>query len=77
MSRALFTFATTDDALWAEEVAREVQIPAELVPSPPEAEALCDLALETFPDRVDDLSGALDEAGVECRLWTRATTPAP
>jgi hypothetical protein len=61
----LFAFDTTHMALWAEEVAREEGIPAEVVPAPPELEALCALALATFTDRVDQLRGALEDAGVE------------
>ncbi len=76
MTRGLFLFATTDDALWAEEVAGEVSIPAELVPTPPGHEALCDLALETFPDRMDELERALDSAGVQSQRWSPlGTTP--
>ena len=46
----LFTFDTTHHALWAEEVAGERAIPAEVVPAPAEAGARCNLALETLPD---------------------------
>jgi hypothetical protein len=60
----LFAFDTTHMALWAEEVAREAGVPAEVVPAPPELEALCALALLTLPDRVEQLRGALEEAGV-------------
>ena len=60
----LFAFDTTHMALWAEEVAQEAGVPAEVVPAPPELEALCSLALLTLPDRVEELRGALEEAGV-------------
>jgi hypothetical protein len=60
----LFAFDTTHMALWAEEVAQEAGIPAEVVPAPPELEALCSLALLTLADRVEELRGALEEAGV-------------
>ena len=60
----LFAFDTTHMALWAEEVARDEGIPAEVVPAPPELKALCSLALETLPDRVEELGRALDAAGV-------------
>lgn len=52
-------------ALWAEEVARDEGIPAEVVPAPAELRARCSLALETLPDRVDVLSRALARAGVD------------
>lgn len=64
MREALFSFDTTHMALWAEEVAREREIPAEVVPAPPELEAKCGLALATLPDRVDGLIRALRESGV-------------
>ena len=70
MTRTLFTFDTTHHALWAEEVAGERGIPAEVIPAPPAARARCSLALETFPDAVDALAAALDHAGVPHRRWT-------
>jgi hypothetical protein len=60
----LFTFDTTHHALWAEEVAVENGIPSELVPAPPAANARCNLALETLPERFDGLRTALRDAGV-------------
>ncbi len=65
MSRALFLFRTTQMALWAEEVAEESSLPAELVPAPPGSDALCDLALQTFARLGDEVEEALDAAGVE------------
>jgi hypothetical protein len=65
----LFTFATTHHALWAEEVARERGIPAEVIPAPPAAQARCNLALETLPEWVERLSAALDGEGVEYALY--------
>ncbi|HEX8692326.1 MAG TPA: putative Se/S carrier-like protein [Longimicrobium sp.] len=47
--RRIFTLDTTHHALWAEEVARERDIPAEAIPAPPAAHARCSLALETLP----------------------------
>jgi hypothetical protein len=67
VSEAVFTFDTTHMALWAEEVAGEAGIPAEVVPNPPGSGALCDLALAVQPARMDDLAGALTRAGVEFR----------
>jgi hypothetical protein len=67
-SPTLFTFETTHHALWAEEVAGEAGIPAEVVPAPPEAAARCTLALETLPEEVVPLAAALDAAGVPYRL---------
>ena len=64
MVPALFTFETTHHALWAEEVAADAAIPAEVVPAPPEARARCTLALETLPEEAGRLAGALEAAGV-------------
>ncbi len=66
MTRAIYLFDTTHMALWAEDVAVQQGIPAEVVPAPPDRKgARCDLALETFADCVADLSPRLTEAGVE------------
>jgi len=61
----LFTFDTTHMALWAEEVAQDAGIPAEVVPAPPEARAKCGLAVATLEKFVNPLSTALSDAGVE------------
>jgi hypothetical protein len=63
-SAALFTFDTTHHALWAEEVAAESGIPAQVVPAPPAARARCNLALETFPEDEATLAAVLAAAGV-------------
>ena len=65
----LFTFDTTHHALWAEEVAVQSGIPSELVPAPPAANARCNLALETLPERVEELRTALRDAGVPFGLY--------
>jgi hypothetical protein len=70
MSGAVFTFETTHHALWAEEVAREAGIPAEVVPAPPAARARCNLALETLPEEVEHLAGTLAVQGVPHGLWS-------
>lgn len=69
MRRAVFTFPTTDMAMWAEETALSEGIPAELVPAPPGSEALCDLALETFESHADDLTSVLGSTGVTFNRW--------
>ncbi len=65
----LLVFETTHHAMWAEEVAGERGIPAEVVPAPPEADAKCGLALRTLPDRVPELGEVLDDAGVPWALF--------
>lgn len=72
MTEIVFTFDTTHHALWAEEVAREAGVPAEVVPAPPAARARCNLALETLPDEVDRLGAALNAAGVPHARWNRS-----
>lgn len=67
--RTVFTFETTHHALWAEEVAAEAGIPAEVVPAPPAAHARCNLAIETLPETVGALGAALDAAGVPYSLF--------
>ena len=74
MNRALFVFPTTDMALWAEEIAGEHGIPAELVPAPPGSEALCDLALETFADQAALLVPALQAERVDFSRWGAASS---
>ena len=61
---SLFTFETTHMALWAEDTARERGIPAEVVPTPPRANAKCGLALRTTLARFEELAQALREEGV-------------
>ena len=74
MTPALFAFDTTHMALWAEEVARDRHIPAEVVPAPAELEAKCGLALATLPDRAEELREALETEGVAFHP-PRATEP--
>jgi Protein of unknown function (DUF3343) len=69
MTETVFTFDTTHHALWAEEVAREAGIPAELIPAPPAARARCNLALRTLSDSVDALRAALSAADVPHIPW--------
>ena len=42
----ILTFDTTHHALFAEEIARENGIGAEIIPAPSDSRAKCDLALE-------------------------------
>ena len=71
--RRIFTFDTTHHALWAEEVARERDIPAEAIPAPAAANARCGLALETLPGDVARLSAALGEKGVPFALYSSSS----
>jgi len=69
MANPLFTFDTTHHALWAEEVAREREIPAEVVPAPAAAHARCNLALETLRGELDRLRRALTDEGVPFSVY--------
>ena len=72
MTHPVFTFDTTHHALWAEEVARDAGIPAEVIPAPPAARARCNLALETLPEDAPRLAAILDAEGVPHALWAPA-----
>lgn len=65
----LFTFDTTHHALWAEEVARDADIPVEVVPAPPASHARCNLALECLPEDIDRLVARLSKSGVAYELY--------
>lgn len=68
----VFLFDTTHHALWAEDVARERAIPAEVIPAPADARAKCGLALQCLPARTGDLERALTEEGVTFRRYETA-----
>lgn len=70
MKAAFFTFDTTHHALWAEEVARDAGIPADVVPAPPAARARCNLALETLPEDEARLAHTLTAEGVPHGRWS-------
>jgi len=72
--RRIFTFDTTHHALWAEEIARERDIPAEAIPAPAAANARCSLALETLPGDVARLSAALGDEGVPFALYSSSSS---
>lgn len=63
-----FIFETTHHAMWAEDVAREQAIPAEVVPAPPEGGAKCGAALRVTADRTAELSAALKQEGILFRV---------
>ena len=69
MTHTVFTFDTTHHALWAEELARDAGIPAEVIPAPPAAHARCNLAIETLPEDVGRLALVLDGEGVPYGQW--------
>ncbi len=74
MRELIFTFNTTHHALWAEDVAGDRAIPAEVIPAPAESKAKCSLALRTFQDRFADLERALNEEGVAFAVYPPRST---
>lgn len=63
----LFLFDTTHHAMWAEDVARERGIPAEVVSAPPEAKARCGLALRSSGEHCRTLEEAMGVEGIVFR----------
>lgn len=68
-STVVFTFDTTNAAVWAEDVARDRGLVVEVVPAPEEAQALCDLAIVTHESAAAAFAAALTEEGVGFRIW--------
>lgn len=66
---SIFTFDTSHHAMWAEEVANERRVPAEVIPAPPDSGSKCDLALRTTRDRAPGLREAFLEEGIEFREY--------
>ena len=64
-----YVFDSTNGTLWAEEVAQSVGIPVEVVPSPPDSDALCDLALITRSVDGPTLEEVFRREGVPFRSW--------
>ena len=65
----VYLFDTTTGAMWAEDVAVEREIPAEVVPAPADAKAKCGLALQTLLEHSSALEAALLEEGVPFLLY--------
>lgn len=65
---SVFTFDTTHHAMWAEDVAREQAIPAEVVPAPPDGGAKCGAALRVSSPQKDELATALRNQGILFRI---------
>jgi len=60
----LYLFDTTTSAMWAEDVALDRSIPAEVISAPADARAKCGLALQTMSEHAPTLEAALTEEGV-------------
>jgi hypothetical protein len=68
----IFTFDTTHHALWAEQVALELALAAQVVPAPADADAKCDLALEVLDEDRARLATALDANRILYRVYSPA-----
>lgn len=60
----VFLFDTSHHAMWAEDVAGEQEVPAEVIPAPPEADAKCGVALRVPAENADDLRATFDGEGI-------------
>ncbi len=65
---SVFTFDTTHHAMWAEDVAREQAIAAEVVPAPPDGGAKCGAALRVDRRQREELAAALGSEGIPHRV---------
>ncbi len=64
----IFTFDTTHHAMWAEDVAREEDLPVEVVPAPADGEARCGAALRVADAYRQPLEAALQGEGIPHRI---------
>lgn len=67
MISRIFTFDTTHHALWAEQIALDLRLGAQVIPAPAAAKAKCSLALEILEEDIEVLRKALDAQGVMFR----------
>jgi hypothetical protein len=65
----IFTFDTTHHALWAEQIALDLRLGAQVIPAPAAAKAKCSLALEVLEEDTETLREALDAQGVMAREY--------
>ena len=63
----VYVFETTNLTMWAEDVARERGIPAEVAPAPPEADDACGLSLRTTAEHAPALETAMADEGIDFR----------
>lgn len=68
----ILTFETTHHALWAEQIALDKNLGAQMVGAPKEAGSPCGMALETLPEDLPPLLTALGEAGVVYKVYEPA-----
>ena len=68
-ARRVLVFETTHHALWAEEVARDLRLGADVVPAPAASRAGCDLAIEALDEDLAALIEALRERSIVFRVF--------
>lgn len=61
---ATYLFETTTFVFWAEEVARDLGIPVEVIPAPPPRGDLCGTALRVVEAATQDLETAMTDVGI-------------
>jgi hypothetical protein len=69
---ATYLFETNTFVLWAEEVAREIGIPCEVIPAPPPRGDLCGTALRVLESGVVVLEEAMANAGIPFHRFAEA-----
>jgi hypothetical protein len=72
---ALVLFEAATLLFWAEQVAGERMIPAEVVPAPPGGGDLCGLALRVAPSQLRALESALEDEGIPFLVHAPPTRP--
>jgi len=60
----ILVFDTTHHALWAEQIALERALGAQVIPAPADSMAKCDLALEVLEEDAEALLAGLRAEGV-------------
>ena len=70
MTPVILTFDTTHHALWAEQVALDARVAAQVIPAPADSDAKCDLALEVLGEEAESLQARLRAEGILFRVYT-------
>lgn len=68
-NRAVFTFDSSHHAFWAEDLAREIGLPIDVIPAPSSAESKCGLALRLPAESALELENICRQEGIHFRRW--------
>ena len=68
--RITLIFPSSHHALWAEDVARELDIAVRMGSAPAESKAKCGLALRVEGPQVEELESAFRSEGIEFQRWS-------